>query len=44
MILTLLSLVVGLVLLIASAERFIYGAAALARNLRVSALVVGVVI
>lgn len=44
MILTLLSLVVGLVLLIASAERFIYGAAALARNLRVSRLVVGVLI
>lgn len=37
-------LLVGLVLLIASAERFVFGASALARNLRVSPLLVGVVI
>jgi len=39
-----LCLVGGLALLIASAERFIYGASALARNLRISPLVIGVVI
>lgn len=44
MTLIVLSLVGGLVLLIASAERFIYGASALARNLRVSPLLIGVVI
>src|SRR6056297_791463 len=38
------SLLVGLVLLIVSAERFVFGASALARNLRVSPLLVGVVI
>jgi cation:H+ antiporter len=37
-------LVLGLVLLIASAERFVFGASALARNLRVSPLLIGVVI
>jgi cation:H+ antiporter len=37
-------LVVGLVLLIVSAERFVYGASVVARNLRVSPLLIGVVI
>ncbi len=40
----LLSLVGGLILLIVSAERFIYGASTLARNLRVSPLLIGVII
>lgn len=40
----LLYLLLGLVLLIASAERFVFGASALAYNLRVSPLIVGVVI
>lgn len=44
MILLLLSLLAGLVLLIASAERFVFGASALAHNLRVSPLMIGVVI
>ncbi len=44
MVLTVLYLLAGLVLLITSAERFVYGASALARNLRVSPLVIGVVI
>jgi len=42
--LTLLYLLVGLVVLILAAERFIHGAAALARNLRVSPLLIGVVV
>jgi len=42
--LTLLYLVGGLIALILSAERFIYGASALARNLRVSPLLIGVLI
>jgi cation:H+ antiporter len=37
-------LVLGLVLLIASAERFVFGASVVARNLRVSPLLIGVVI
>lgn len=44
MTLLLLSLVSGLVLLIAAAERFVFGASALAHNLRVSPLLIGVVI
>ncbi len=39
-----LSLLAGLVLLIISAERFVFGASAMAYNLRVSPLTVGVVI
>jgi cation:H+ antiporter len=42
--LSLVYLVVGLVLLIASAERFVFGASVVARNLRVSPLLIGVVI
>jgi cation:H+ antiporter len=41
---SLLYLAVGLILLILSAERFVFGASALARNLRVSPLLVGVII
>jgi cation:H+ antiporter len=41
---SLLYLIVGLVLLILSAERFVFGASVLARNLRVSPLLVGVII
>ncbi|MEQ8858788.1 MAG: calcium/sodium antiporter [Pseudomonadales bacterium] len=44
MILTFVYLCVGLILLIASAERFVFGASALARNLRVSPLVIGVIV
>ena len=44
MTLLLLSLLAGLVLLIVSAERFVFGASALAHNLRVSPLMIGVVI
>jgi cation:H+ antiporter len=42
--LLLLYLLLGLILLIASAERFVFGACALAQNLRVSPLLIGVVI
>jgi cation:H+ antiporter len=41
---SLVYLAIGLVLLIASAERFVFGASAVARNLRVSPLLVGVII
>ena len=41
---SLIYLAIGLVLLILSAERFVFGASALARNLRVSPLLVGVII
>lgn len=44
MALSLTYLAVGLALLIVSAERFVFGASALARNLRVSPLLVGVII
>jgi cation:H+ antiporter len=44
MALSFLYLVLGLVLLIASAERFVFGASAMARNLRVSPLLIGVII
>ena len=44
MLLSVLYLVVGLVVLIFSAERFIFGASALARNIRVSPLLIGVLI
>lgn len=44
MTLSLLYLVLGLVLLIVSAERFVFGASVVARNLRVSPLLIGVVI
>ncbi len=42
--LSLLYLAVGVVLLIVSAERFVVGASALARNLRVSSLLIGLLI
>ncbi|MFU8814113.1 MAG: calcium/sodium antiporter [Pseudomonadales bacterium] len=42
--LSLVYLAVGLVLLIVSAERFVFGASVLARNLRVSPLLIGIVI
>lgn len=42
--LSLLYLAFGLVLLIASAERFVFGASALARNLRLSPLLIGIVV
>jgi cation:H+ antiporter len=42
--LTVLYLLVGLVVLILAAERFIHGAAALARNLRVAPLLIGVIV
>jgi cation:H+ antiporter len=44
MLITVLSLVGGLLALILSAERFVFGAAALARNLRVSPLLIGVIV
>jgi len=44
MLVSLLYLVAGLLLLIFSAERFIFGASALARNLRVSPLLIGVIV
>jgi cation:H+ antiporter len=42
--LPLLYLVAGLILLILSAERFIFGASALANNLRISPLLIGVIV
>jgi cation:H+ antiporter len=42
--LSLLFLLAGLILLILSAERFIFGASALASNLRVSPLLIGVIV
>lgn len=44
MLITILYLIGGLIALILSAERFIFGAAGLARNLRVSPLLIGVII
>lgn len=44
MTLLLLALVAGLVMVIVAAERFVYGASALAHNLRISPLVIGVVV
>ena len=44
MTLLLVSLLIGLLLLIASAERFVFGASALAHHLRVSPLLIGVII